>query len=43
MDVRAYACVCVRAEEENEKDVWADLPDFCGSIVCAECLPRLHN
>ena len=41
--VRAYVCVCVRAEGGKEKYVWADLPGFCGSVVCAECLPRVHN
>ena len=41
--VRAYVRVCVRAERGKEKYVWADLPGFCGSVVCAECLPRVHN
>ena len=41
--VRAYVCVCVRAEGGKEKYVWADLPGLCGSVACAECLPRVHN
>ena len=31
------------AGEGKEKYVCADLPDFCDSVVCAECLPRVHN
>ena len=41
--VRAYVCVCVREEGGNELYVLADLPGFCGSVVCPECLPRVHN
>ena len=26
--VRAYVCVCVRAEGGKEKYIWADLPGF---------------
>ena len=40
--VLAYVCLCVRAEGGKEKYVLADLPGFCGSVVCAECLPREH-
>ena len=36
-------CACIRAEGGNELYVWADLPGFCGSMVCPECLPRVHN
>ena len=36
MGVRGYVCVCVRAEGGIEKHVRADLPGFCGSVVCAE-------
>ena len=43
MGVLAYVCVCERAEGEKEKYVLADLPGFCGSVVSAECLPRVHN
>ena len=28
---------------EGKEYVWADLPGFCDSVVCAECLPRVHN
>ena len=31
------------AEGGKEKHVWVDLPGFCGSVVCAECLPRVYN
>ena len=41
--VRAYVCVCEREEGRKEKYVLADLPGFCGSVVCEECLPRVHN
>ena len=41
--VRAYVCVCVRAEGGKEKNIFADLPGFCGSVACAECLPPVHN
>ena len=41
--VLAYACVCERAEGGKESYVWVDLPGFCDSVVCAECLPRVHN
>ena len=41
--VRAYVCVCVRAEGGKEQYVWADLPGLCGSVLFAECLPRVHN
>ena len=36
MGVRAYVCVCVRAEGGKESYVWADLPGFCSSVLCAE-------
>ena len=39
--VRAYVCMCVRAEGVKEKYVWADLPGLCGSVVLAECLPHV--
>ena len=43
MGVRAYVCVCVRAEGGKESYVLADLPGFCSCVVCAESLPRVHN
>ena len=43
MSVRMCVCTCLREEGEKEKYIWADLPDFCGSDVCAKCLPRVHN
>ena len=39
-------CVHVRAKVGGGREgkyVWADLPGFCDSVVCAECLPRVHN
>ena len=36
-------CVCVREEGGKEKYVWVDLTGFFGNVVCAECLPRVHN
>ena len=41
--VRTYVRLFVRAEGGKEKYVWADLPSFCGSLVYAGCLPRVHN
>ena len=41
--VRAYVCVCVCVEGGKEKYVSAHLPGFCGSMICAECLPLVHN
>ena len=43
MGVRAYVCVCVRTEGLKESYVWADLPGFFSSVVCAESLPRVQN
>ena len=40
--VRAYVCVCVRAEGGKENYVSTDLAAFCGNVVFAECLPRVH-
>ena len=25
------------------KNVWVDVPGFCGSVVCAGYIPRVHN
>ena len=36
------ACVCVRWLRERRKNVYSDLPGFCGSVLYAECLPRVH-
>ena len=48
--VRAYVWVCVRVcacvnvrTEGRKKDVWPYPPGFCNSVLCAECLPRIHN
>ena len=30
------------AGKAKGKYVWADMPGFCGSVVCAESLPRVH-
>ena len=43
MGVRAYVCVCVRAEGGKESYVSADLPGFCSCVVCAESPQRVHN
>ena len=37
-----YACAYVRMEG-RKKYVWPDPPDFCHSVLCAECLPAVHN
>ena len=40
------ACVCVHVCTcgwREEKYVWPDPPVFCDSVLCSECLPRVHN
>ena len=37
-------CACVYVRREGRKKKFGeDLPGFCGSVVCAECIPRVHN
>ena len=42
-----HVCVCVYVRAcvcgGKEKHVLADMPGFCGSVVCEECFPRVHN
>ena len=36
-------CVCTCGWSERKNYVLADPPGFSDSVLCAECLPRIHN
>ena len=42
--VRVCGCACVYERMEGRKKyIWADPPGLCDSVLCAECLTRVHK